>query len=239
MGTDAHFMVEVRLDDGQWLPVISKIWPNHGWQDHGEEPLTITPVLPRDYGLYSILADVRNRTGRGPTYMKTIEVPGHEPVEYPYDTDDGGHDPLLPIAEPRGVPTDANVMWREFTAQEDVGFHDPSWLSLREIVTADWEQVLYEQAVVLEPEYLAWRDNGVMPTSHSRGIGGEGVITVNEVEYAAGKRGERETAVTFRWRQGPLRESVPGSFWLMVATMTMLAPDGDNDRVRLLMVFDS
>jgi hypothetical protein len=228
-------MVEVMID-GRWRGMLDPIWPNDGYKRRGEEPFVMAPVIGRHYALYSVLADVRNQSGRGTVTHMVGEYEGHK-IEYDYDTDDGGHDPLEFISVPKGVPEDANQAWREFTKQEML--HDPSWLTLAEIEAGPWDQYIYEQAIAYEDEYVRWKEKGEAPTMHARSVGGPGLEVVNEVEYAAGKRGPQQTAVDFRWKGNTVREDVGRSWWLTVAIMRMIAPNQDPNRVRLLFVFDS
>jgi hypothetical protein len=237
VGTDATALVEVRVND-KWIPVIKPIWPNEGFQHRGEQPLAATPTVLRDYALFSVLADVRNRTGRGKSVHIKDEIEGI-PVEYDYDTDDGGHDPLVPIATPRGVPEDASKPWRQFVKANKHRVHDMTWLTLTDLLAADWDQVIYEQAVVYEDEYLRWKDTGEAPKMGARSVGGPGLRIVNEVEYAAGVRGERQTAVDFRWTGKTVREEASKAWWATLGMMTLIAPDNDPQRVRLLLAFDS
>lgn len=234
MGTDAHFMVEVKSDD-RWVAVIAPIWPDAVTREHGV-PFGLYPVVPRHYGLYSLLADVRNRTGRGKVSMIKQHIEGHGEVEFRYDTDDGGHEPLRPIAPPRGLPEDVNGPWRKFTQESWV--HDPTWLTLDELESADWDQVLQEQAIVREEDYLLWRETGEMPELRPRGVGGEGIRVVTVEQYEAGERGET-TAIDFHWVGQTLREDVPKAWWATLAVMRMIAPHGDTEKVRLLVAFDS
>jgi hypothetical protein len=194
------------------------------------------PVLPRHYGLFAVLADVRNRTGRGKITMMKHFVPDHGEVEFEYDTDDGGHAPLIPIDTPRGVPEGANEGWVGFCSQGPI--HDPSWFTLAELEAAPWDQVLEEQAVITENEYLAWRETGKMPTMHARGVGGPGMRTVTVEEYEAGERGE-QTAIDFRWVGKTLFDDIPDAWWATLAVMHLVAPEGDDEKVRLLVAFDS
>jgi hypothetical protein len=231
-------MVEVQDDDGQWRPVVAPVWPNAKYgEEQGQKPFAVCPVPPRHYGLFSVLADVRNRTGRGKVTMIKHEIEG-VPFEFRYDTDDGGHDPIEPIATPRGVPLDANPAWRAFATDDNV--HDATWLTLQEIEAApQWDQVLYEQAVAIEEDYIVYQETGKPPGNHARSVGGPGLAVVTEVEYAAGKRGENQTAVDFRWTGKTVREDVATVWWAIVAMMTLVAPEGDSEKVRLLAVFDS
>jgi hypothetical protein len=235
VGTDVTLMVEAQID-GRWVPVVKPIWPNQGFRDRGEEPFGITPYILRDYGLFAVLADVRNKSGRGTITHMTGEVEGI-PYEYDYDTDDGGHDHLDQFFEPRGVPADANPAWQEFVKQRK--FHDPTWFTLEELENAPYDQVLYEQCVAYEDEYLHWQETGHRPTFAARSAGGPGLEIVNEVEYAAGKRGPKQTAIDFRWRGGTVREEASQAWWATLGIMSMIAPNQDHSRVRMLLVFDS
>lgn len=236
MGTDLTGMVEILTETG-WQPVIAPVWPNakYGYEP-GERPFDIHPSFARHYPLFSVLADVRNRTGRGKVYKQTHEIPGHGPITVDYDTDDGGHDPLVPIDLPRGVPEDCNDAWKVFNEQSML--HDPTWFTLKELEQGPWDQMIYKQGVAPEEEYLRFLKTGEPPRNYARGIGGPGMRTVNEVEYAAGERGE-QTAVDFRWTGKTVYEDAPNSWWATLAVMHLVAPDGDDERVRLLLVFDS
>lgn len=228
-------LIEAQVE-GTWIPMLAPVWPNDGFQNRGEEPLAKTPVIVRDYALFSVLADVRNRTGRGYTVHIKDEIDGI-PIEYDYDTDDGGHDPLIPIAMPRGVPGDASEPWRKFMKAHKV--HDPTWLTLGDLLGADWDQVVYEQAVAYENEYLHWKETGEPPKMGARSVGGPGLRVVNEVEYAAGVRGEKQTAIDFRWRGGTVREQASKAWWATLGMMTLIAPNQDAEKVRMLLAFDS
>lgn len=239
MGTDATGLVEVKRGS-EWLPELRPIWPQAEATRIGEA-FDISPGLPRDYALFSILADVRNRTGRGFKTMQTVTHPEYGSVEFEYDTDDGGHDPLTPIAMPRGIPIDASIPWREFveTMQGAGVLHDPTFLTLAEIEAGDWEQIVYYQAVVPEKTYLHWLETGHPPKGHPRGMGGDGVLVVNEVEYAAGQRGENATAVDFRWTGKTAAEEMHKSWGATLDIMRLIAPDHDPEKVRLMVAFDS
>jgi len=239
MGTDITMMVE-GFAGGAWRPLNRRdMWP-----DERREKLFRVPVLLRNYELFSILADVRNHSGRGSKSMRMLTDPdtGRE-FEWEYDTDDGGHDPLIPISAPKGIPDDATEDWREFLAEGErrkMVFHDHSFLTIGELRSGQWDQVVYRQAILTEEEYLALTLVGIKPTQLARGAGGEGVRVVNEVEYAAGIRGESTTAVDARWREGPLTECTP-TFQIMMDAMDMAAKEvlEGPESIRVLFAFDS
>ena len=235
MGTDAIGMVEVQKD-GRWSLITYPLWPNWNWKERGEQPLSVTPQLPRHYGLFSALADVRNRSGRGIKIMQKINVPGNEPIDWLYDTDDGGHDPLEFIDEPRGVPKDANGGWKAYCTAE--GTHDPTWFTLAELMDGPWDQTFHERSVLFEEDYVKYLETGEEPEYRAAGVGGPDMRVVSEEEYAAGERGEK-TAVDFHWKGRPLRQDIPEIWWALLGAMDMVAPDQDANRVRLLVCFDS
>lgn len=229
-------MVEVH-DGEKWNLMARPMWPVDNYKARGLPPLYEQPVLPRHYGLYSLLADVRNRTGRGTVTHMTQEIEGFGVIEFDYDTDDGGHDPIQPIDFPRGIPTDADPIWQEFASQEAI--HDPTWLTLDELLLENplYDQVLWEDCIASEKEYLHYRETGELPRMQSRGVGGPGMRVVTEAEYLAGERGE-QTSVDFRWRGKSLREDIP-SVWGAILGMMSLASPKDYTKVRLLVAFDS
>ena len=236
MGTDAHAMVEIRKDNG-WEPCFIPIFPNAN-REKGESPLDSVPGIARRYGLFSLLADVVNRTGRMGKVTLTQEVEGYGQVEVPYDMDDGGHEPIVPISEPRGVPEDAWEGWKQFTAQEAI--HSATWLLLDELNDQHpmWDQPLHEDAFVIEEEYLKYKETGELPGLLARGVGGPDMRVVTEEEYEAGERG-KQTAVHIKYTRQTIREEAGRAWWATVAAMTLIAPHGDKTRVRLLLAFDS
>lgn len=240
MGTDATAIVEIQLE-GQWLAALMPIWPNPNYDPNSddEEERTehlIHPHIVRDYPLFSVLADVRNRSGRGTVTMQKQEVAPGKFVDFPYDTDDGGHDTLKYIAEPRGVPDDASEPWKEFF--ESPGFHDHTWLTLQELLDGPWQQEVTSEGVLLEQDYLLYMREGKHPQYIARGAGGEGLLVVTEEEYLDGKRGEHQTAVRARWKGGTVQKR-NGYFGTYLNIMMMLAPDKDYSRIRMMVAFDS
>jgi hypothetical protein len=231
VGTDIPLALVEKKIGNTWMPDVDHIWP-----DPGTGRMRNYPAFTREYELFSILADVRNRSGRG---TKTEQpLPPEIGGVYVYDTDDGGHDTLTPISNPKGVPADASLIWTLGLTVFDLrlNLHDMSYLTLEELTTDLWDQQIYRDAYLLEEEYLALQRDGIEPTTLARGTNPENVV--NEVEYAAGKRGENGTAIFTRWRAQPLRSIAPW-FFRYLEIMKQIAPDGDPRKVRLLIAFDS
>jgi hypothetical protein len=240
MGTDATAIVEVNLE-GNWAPALLPIWHNPTYDpnspDHEDhEEFNYHPHLIRDYSLFSLLADVRNRSGRGIKEDRVEVLPSGHTAEFVYDTDDGQHEPLAYIAEPRGIPEDASRPWRELC---DVpGFHDHTWLSLEELIDAPWDQEVILEGVVLEEDYVKFVKTGKPPAYVAGGAGGPGVTVVSETEYAGGKRGEGTTVIRARWVGGTIRKR-NGYIGRYLKAMEMLMVNDDPTSVRLLVAFDS
>lgn len=241
MGTDITMMVEGRIPGRDWIPLSSKrMWPNEP-----EHRMDVTPVLFRNYELFSILADVRNRTGRGHSEIRTVKDPSSgRDITFVYDTDDGGHDPLIPIAAPRGMPEDVTSVWGDWLADlsehHHIVYHDHSFLTLAELRAGQWDQVVYRDAVLDEAEYRAWKDEGVHPQHLARGMGGEGTLVVSEEDYETGRRGRMRTGIKARWKEGTVADATE-TFQVMMNAMEKAADMvlGGPENIRVLFAFDS
>lgn len=230
MGTDMHIMVEVNRN-------------GEGWRPYSTTPLAMK--TPRHYPLFSVLADVRNLAGRHEKVWQDehehelesgekITVPG-----YWYDVEDGGHERLTPISEPRGIPDDASPEWRAnvLVWQMKSNCVDVTWVTPSEILAADWDQVLIRYGVVSEAEYIELTETGKPPHTHAADAGGPGMTIVSEEEYAEGKRGEDTTMVRAVWSEGPLRNAIQGSFFRMVKEIQ--EQETDSTKVRFMLLFES
>lgn len=138
MGCDIHEHFEIRTEGG-WKRI--QVLPELGWNTSTPEQEEAYWRLPlfigRDYDLFAVLAGVRNRLN------------------------------LLPIASPRGLPDDVSDEVREDwnQAQRFPEVHSPSWLSLYELLTFDWDQsVIHLESIVeqdtrwVRPELVTYRD---------------------------------------------------------------------------------
>lgn len=112
----------------------------------------------RHYKLFSWLADVRNGYG-----FAGVET----------------YTPLVPIAEPRGLPED--LIDRERNGDVWVGDHSFTWLTGQEILDAiDDLPVLTNTGVIPLAAYREW--DGNMPDSWSGQVDGQNVVTLSSEE---------------------------------------------------------
>lgn len=255
MGTDIHLSAEVQTEDG-WEhipgPVID-CWSCDGtavalkWEgrervpDPSGEPCrwcTREPVLDpddiwdyeyaaaryvgpgktrdawysdRNYDVFAALAGVRNGTGFAGVYR---------------------HDPIVPIAEPRGVPEDATE--KSLTALSNE--HTPTWLMLDEVMRYDWDQPLHRGGVVSLEEFDVYLRTG-KPNGWCGGISGPNIVLVS-VEVATqmvkNKQMDPNTYVHLRWS-----DSLKPSAEAFLDRMKMLAAEAGERPVRLVFDFDS
>lgn len=115
MGCDMHEHFEVRTSEG-WKRI--QVREDLNWDTatpQEEEAYWSLPLfIGRDYDLFAVLAGVRNRLN------------------------------VRPIVACRGIPGDASAEVREAWTQAEHSpeVHSPSWLSLDELLTFDWDQPL-------------------------------------------------------------------------------------------------
>ena len=123
----------------------------------------------RNYNLFSILADVRN--GYGFAGLKTGEG-------------------FVPISNPRGVPDDASLEYKEHVERWRADGHSHSYHTLKHLLDYDWEQMTGLQGVVGMLEYARWvkskrGERGEGPLSYSGGVSGPAIQMVSEQEMMA------------------------------------------------------
>lgn len=228
MGTDMWMLTEVSEDGETWRPLKS-----------------FTPrKTTRSYPLFALLADVRNHSGRHqPRWQEHGFLPDGTLITLPepilYDTEEGGFDRIEPITEPRGIPDNASDLWKAFALEwlESEATVDTSWITPEEVLTGDFNQPLYGYGHMTEEEYKKYLEGGEPPKLFAEHIGGDGLLVVNEVEYAAGKRGEKDTAIRARWNQGVLRDYAI-KFDELAATLAKTSSAGGL-KVRFMLLFES
>lgn len=231
MGTDIHTCVEVRREDGEWKaylrPMVEGgfVWPE-GSED---QPRLVWLDVDRDYTLFAFLAGVRNGYGFA-------------------GVDTG--DPIRPIADPRGLPEDVSFEVASEHASWGLDAHSASWLTVKELLEADWDQEVVHRGVVSRREYMVFKKQG-KPETWSGGVSGASVRMLTNVEMdevlategyddaAAmndddlGFRDGRFTRV--QWAS-TLREDI-GDF--LEDVKAHLVPLGDPSTVRIVFWFDS
>lgn len=131
-------------------------------------PTTVN--LSRNYYLFAVLAGVRNGYGFGG--IQTGE-------------------PVTPIAEPRGLPTDSGNLLitgygdcAENPGSVWLGVHDHSWLTAEEMLAWHKNAPKVLRTGLLERQtYETW-DKVSKPVSYCAGVLGGGFITVTDNEVA-------------------------------------------------------
>lgn len=146
---------------------------------------------------------------------------------------------IVPISEPKGLPADLAPASRPPLDGAD---HSFSWLTLREILDYDWEQVYTYDKFVDLPNYIIWKHEG-MPKSWCGGVSGGRVKIVghSEMEEAAKdpRNFEDYTETMFytevHWTES-YRKVAKYFFEDLVSKLVTLGDPGD---VRIVFGFDN
>jgi hypothetical protein len=182
----------------------------------------------RNYALFAMLADVRNKP------------PGN--LYY-----------ITPISEPRGVPEDANKRALAFMGELDMDGHSHSHFTLAELQTYDWKgQTRTESDVLYEETYRSWRETGSFQWPFDGNYGKREIISNEEMDARIAARATASpeqaaadlaaetmagvkyaTEVTYRATYAQLA----GEFYDKV--MPDLATLGAPEDVRILFFFDN
>lgn len=162
MGCDIHMRTEIRKKN-KWV-ALGKIFKSpyydpkkktekdksgYIWND----PKTDEIWEGRNYNLFAMLANVRN--GRGFAGCKTGEG-------------------FNPISMPKGIPEDASAEYKKMAKEWDGDGHSHSYLTLKELLEYDWEQVSTLYGVVSPMEYAYFKKHG-HPNSWCGAVGGGSV----------------------------------------------------------------
>lgn len=168
------------------------------WVDIGPIPLR------RNYRLFAALADVRNGYG-----FAGVET----------------HEPLTPIAEPRGLPEDV--------AGWDYGDHSFSWLSIKEILEYDgWDKPLSEVGTLTREQYEKW-DGKSVPKEWSGGCWGHGVVMTDDPNT------EGWTHIQVKFQGRTLKDACK-VFWLWLEWIKLEYDwEIEKDNLRMVFGFDS
>ena len=131
MGCDIHLYVEVK-DGADWKSLREPV-PNPYYDESEPEEDRESPTnLPRsysgrNYGLFAILADVRNGHGFAGTDLG---------------------DSTKPIAQPRGLPSDVSTAIGAESEQWGVDGHSHSYFTLAELYAHDWSSPVVNRSQV-------------------------------------------------------------------------------------------
>lgn len=160
MGCDIHLYVEKRVD-GKWV-AADKWGPDKYDESGGRKVVDYDDrfYTGRSYGLFSILANVRNGAG------------------------------FKPIAMPRGLPKDVTPEVAAESESWDSDGHSHSWHTVADLLAYDWTQVTTCTGVIDAYQYARWakfggKDRNEFPDSFSGMVGGGGVKIISEADMIA------------------------------------------------------
>jgi len=161
MGTDIHLFIEVK-QNGQWqhfdwrkefeIENTHGDWKSYDWERMMESPFGID----RNYDLFAILADVRNRRG----FAGAPTGAGFKPID-----------------EPRGLPDDITPEVASEAEGWGVDGHSHSWLLLKEVQGYDYEQTTVHYGLLGLGQYEKFKKTG-LPDSYCGDAWGQSIRKV-------------------------------------------------------------
>lgn len=196
MGCDIHGFAEVKRNN-KWEKVGDVFkYPYYDEKDEIDKynkPLTDSFYSGRNYDLFAILADVRN--GYGFAGVKTGE--GFNPISEPKGLpEDISNDVLMAEACVIGDKEDEYdletlkgwvkrgyskwIVENESCTNPDA--HSASWLTVKELLDYNWNQVTMHRGVITLEQYKKLKDVGGCPDNWSGGISGHNIVTIDEDE---------------------------------------------------------
>lgn len=197
MGTDIHMLLEVR-DGTRWKPALPP--RARGYSETGTEYPRVADR--RNYGLFAMLADVRN--GRGFAGIRTGE--GYAPISPPKGLPD---DLCDEYQKGKDAYDDPNI------PLADLGDHSQSWLGLDELLAYDWHQATINRGVVDiltfakwdERNSYPWDGENNVPDGFCGSVSGGGVRHVTNDEARAMVKALGESMNDVRWGHVPPPDS--------------------------------
>lgn len=133
----------------------------------------------RHYQLFAVLAGVRN--GRGFAGVST-------------------GDPVVPIAEPRGLPEDFEVENGSDHAGVGMGDHTYSWLTGEEILAwRDRAPEVTHHGILSRREYDALVDRTKPPDEYSSGVWGRDLVIVSDTMLEKARQ-PKWTHIRYSWK---------------------------------------
>lgn len=173
----------------------------------------------RNYDVFSILADVRN--GYGFAGVKTGAG-------------------FNPISEPKGLPDNVSTLVYEASDAWGIDGHSHSYLTLRELLEYDWNQVTQHTGYVSKEYYKTFKEKG-KPDSWSAGVWGADVkfITNQEMdEILNGSSPDTPQTYTHVVWDEPYYVSADNFYTKSIPMLKELS-DGKPDDIRIVFWFDN
>lgn len=229
MGTDIHLYVEKKDSSGKWHRVnppaeyagrdpyiVEKYNSNNekDWQEYYERKYHEDWFSMRDYDCFVILAGVR---------MDRIISENFKP-----------------ISKPKRLPKDLS---KELSKAE-FGYHDKSWLTVKELIDYDWDQTIWKDGYVnfeVFKQRIESNDESTVD-SYCGGAYGDNIICYDydeamilyeRDEFPKGK----SIYVKIQWKTTPTKMAA----WFKNKVMPELVSLAENDfeSVRIVFGFDS
>ena len=158
MGTDIHIQFE-KLIDGKWESLGKDVKNKYHEKYPDEEPEYYHEQDifdgPRCYSAFAILANVRNGSGFAGC-----------------DLGDG----FNVIAYPKGFPEDMSPEVKKWT---EIIEHTPSWLTLKELLDFDWEQITNSRIYLPFESYKQFKETGKRPFCGCGDIMGAKIVKID------------------------------------------------------------
>ena len=237
MGTDIHMACEIKRN-GKWELVRGKVFKNPWYRPGSEyrweqEEYTNDPYDCRNYNLFAILADVRNGTG-----FAGIKI----------------GEAFNPISMPKGYPEDmcdelkGDINYYDYDDRAGIlsGDHSASWLTLKELLEYDWNQMHRSYGCVDEDAYRDFIMKGLRPNSWSGDIYGPDIVHLSEeemVDLIQGRwmRNDGKRYYTKCYFAAEAYKDKAGSFYddVIPVLQTLVPEGGTTEDVRLVFDFDS
>lgn len=168
MGCDIHLFTERRNEAGEWESADT--WTPDPYAEEGEpkrQRVFVRDALfsERNYGLFAVLANVRNGIGFAGV-----------------DTGEG----YRPISEPKGLPADVSAAVQAESDEWDCNGHSHSWHTVADLLAYDWTQVTTLRGWVEAPAYMDWvrygRQRHESPKEWCGAVDGRGVVHLTDEE---------------------------------------------------------
>jgi len=176
MGTDIHIFAERKQRDGTWELFDEPESQEYPQLNGGHSRIPRSIYDGRNYGLFAILANVRNGL-RSEELFKTID-------------------------ELRGVPDDLSPLAKTYYG-DGAGWHNATWYYLEEIQDYDWSQVMQHTGFVKKKYAKLFKGNPIgfpweklNKLQNPKSKPGQATFTTGAAAYSADSN-----SVKVRWRE--------------------------------------